>query len=134
LAVTNNDLNRSTDGGLTWSPQSIGRSMPWSYCRTLAQIVGGPEHVYLGNGDGPPGTGGAVGISVDGGLTWKTASLPGRINSTIWNFAVHRADPRLIYASSVSGQVFRSWDEGGRWEQLPREFGEIRALAWSPSW
>jgi photosystem II stability/assembly factor-like uncharacterized protein len=50
----------------------------------------------------------------------------------MWNFAVHAADPQLIYASSVSGQLYRSTDGGTSWRRLPREFGEIRALAWTP--
>jgi hypothetical protein len=58
--------------------------------------------------------------------------MPGRANSTIWNFAVHPADSALVYASSVSGEVYRSTDAGASWEKLAREFGEIRALAWGP--
>ncbi len=58
--------------------------------------------------------------------------MPGRANSTIWNFAVHPADPQLIYASSVSGQVYRSLDGGSSWRRLAREFGEVRSLAWAP--
>jgi hypothetical protein len=50
----------------------------------------------------------------------------------VWNIAVHPADPALIYASTISGQVFRTFDGGDRWEKLRREFGEIRALAWTP--
>jgi hypothetical protein len=50
----------------------------------------------------------------------------------MWNFAVHAADPNLVYANSVSGQVYRSVDGGASWLKLPREFGEIRALAWTP--
>jgi hypothetical protein len=38
----------------------------------------------------------------------------------------------LLYASSVSGELYRSTDAGASWEKLPREFGEIRALAWTP--
>ena len=49
----------------------------------------------------------------------------------MWNFAVHAADPDLVYASSVSGQVYRSTDGGASWQKLAREFGEIRALAWT---
>ena len=60
------------------------------------------------------------------------ARMPGRSNSTIWNFAIHPADPELVYASSVSGEVYRSTDGGAMWQKLPREFGEIRALAWTP--
>ncbi len=132
LAATNNDLNLSTDAGETWKPLHIEQSMPWAYCRTLAQPVGHPEIVFLGNGDAPPGSAGAIGRSGDGGATWTPVALPGRPNSTIWNFAVHPADPNRIYASSVSGEIYRSHDQGGSWEKLPREFGEIRALAWTP--
>jgi photosystem II stability/assembly factor-like uncharacterized protein len=133
LAATNNDLNRSSDDGRTWQPMEIGRSLPWSYCRALAQHPGRPREVLLGQGDGPPGWAGAVARSTDGGTSWRVAAMPGQANSTVWNFAVHAADPDLIYAASVSGEVFRSTDGGASWEKLGREFGEIRALAWTPA-
>jgi photosystem II stability/assembly factor-like uncharacterized protein len=132
LAATNNDLNISTDRGETWRPLEIGKVMPWSYCRTLGQPIGRPEELLLGNGDAPPGSAGVIGRSVDGGRTWTPAKMPGRANSTIWNFAVHPADPDLIYAASVSGEIYRSVDAGKSWIKLVREFGEIRALAWTP--
>ena len=59
--------------------------------------------------------------------------MPGRANSTVWTFAVHPAVPALVYAASVSGQVYRSTDGGTTWQKLPREFGEVRALAWTPA-
>jgi photosystem II stability/assembly factor-like uncharacterized protein len=71
--------------------------------------------------------------SLDGGQSWTPVEMPGRANSTIWNFAVHPADAKLVYANSVSGQVYRSIDGGATWEKLAREFGEIRALAWTPA-
>jgi len=132
LASTNNDLNVSSDGGETWEPLRVGQSLPWSYCRGLAQQVGRPEVVFMGNGEGPPGGAGAVARSTDGGQSWRLAEMPGRSNSTIWNFAVHPADPELLYASSISGEVYRSTDGGVCWRKLAREFGEIRALAWTP--
>jgi photosystem II stability/assembly factor-like uncharacterized protein len=95
-------------------------------------MCGRPEVIFLGNGDGPPGTVGAVARSTDGGVTWREESMPGRANSTVWTFAVHPADPSLVYAASVSGGVYRSTDGGAAWEKLPREFGEIRALGWTP--
>jgi len=132
LAATNNDLNRSTDDGQTWQPMEIGKSLPWSYCRALAQRCGQPHDVFLGQGDAPPGCVGAVARSRDGGSTWELADMPGRANSTMWNFALHPADPALVYAASVSGQLYRSVDGGACWTKLPREFGEVRALAWAP--
>jgi photosystem II stability/assembly factor-like uncharacterized protein len=132
IATTNNDTNISADGGETWRPLSIGRSLPWPYCRALAQKVGAADTLLLGNGDAPPGSEGAVARSVDGGETWALANMPARTNSTVWCFATHPADPELIYAASVSGQVYRSVDGGASWRKLRREFGEIRALAWAP--
>ncbi len=132
LAATNNDLNLSTDRGETWQPLQIGKVLPWSYCRTLGQPIGRAEELLLGNGDGPPGSAGLIGRSTDGGRTWAPAGMPGLANSTIWNFAVHEADPGLIYAASVSGEIYRSTNAGQSWIKLAREFGEIRALAWTP--
>jgi photosystem II stability/assembly factor-like uncharacterized protein len=132
LASTNNDLNLSEDGGMTWQPLRVGEVLPWSYCRGLAQLTNQPQVIFLGNGDAPPGSSGTVARSTDGGVTWKEARLPTRANSTIWNFAVHAANPDLVYASSVSGEIYRSTDRGLTWEKLAREFGEIRALAWTP--
>jgi photosystem II stability/assembly factor-like uncharacterized protein len=131
LATTNNDVNVSHDEGETWQPLRLHDKLPLPYFRGLTQRVARPEELLLGNGDGPPGTTGLIARSFDGGATWQEAGMPGRANSTIWNFAVNAADPNLIYASSVSGQLYRTVDGGARWRKLPREFGEIRALAWT---
>ncbi len=133
LATTNNDLNISDDGGQTWRPGLINKVLPWIYTRALIQRSDAPEVLFLGGGDAPPGREGAMAVSRDAGTTWTPAALPGRANSTLWNFGVHPADARLIYAASVSGQLYRSTDGGESWGKLGREFGEIRALAWAPS-
>ena len=132
LASTNNDVNVSLDDGDTWQPLQLPQTLPLSYFRGMAQHAAQPDVLLLGNGDGPPGTTGLVARSVDGGKRWQPAAMPGRANSTLWNFAVHPADPALIYASSVSGQVYRSTDGGASWHRLARDFGEVRALAWTP--
>ena len=61
------------------------------------------------------------------GATLQPAQMPGRANSTIWNFAVNHADPDLAYATSVSGQVYRSTDGG---ISLGKAFGR---LVWGDS-
>ena len=130
-ATTNRDLNASDDA-VRWRGANIDQSLPWAYCRGLSVVSGAPRTLLLGNGTGPPGWEGVIGRSTDGGETWAEAKMPGRANSTIWTFAMHDADPELIYAASVSGQVYRSLDAGATWDRLRREFGEIRALAWAP--
>ncbi len=126
LATTNNDLNLSDDGGRTWRPGLMAETLPWSYTRALIQRPDDPEVLFLGGGDAPPGWVGAVAVSHDGGTTWAPAALPGPSNSTMWNFGVHPADARLIYAASVSGQLYRSTDGGTSWVKMAKEFGEIR--------
>lgn len=132
LASTNNDVNLSSDDGQTWQPLKVGQTLPWSYCRGMAQQCGRPEVILMGNGDGPPGSVGTVARSTDAGQSWQPATMPGRSNSTIWNFAANPADSDLLYASSVAGEIYRSADGGASWSKLSREFGEIRALAWTP--
>ncbi len=132
LASTNNDLNVSLDDGETWQSLGLGKTLPLPYFRGMAQHASKPNVIFLGNGDAPPGTTGLIARSLDGGTTWQPADFPGRANSTLWNFAVHPADHELVYANSVSGQIYRSRDGGATWHKLSREFGEIRALAWTP--
>jgi photosystem II stability/assembly factor-like uncharacterized protein len=132
LASTDNDLNLSTDEGASWQPQRATAGFPYPYCRALAQHPLDSRILFLGNGDGPPGSAGAALRSRDGGHTWQRLDLPGTVNSTIWGFALDASDAQRVYAISVSGQVFGSSDGGTSWRKLAREFGEIRAVAWSP--
>ena len=131
LATTNNDLNISHDDGDTWQPQHVGKKFGHAYCRGLAQRPDQPEVLFLGNGDGPPGSVGAAWRSLDGGQSWQKLTVPAVPNSTIWDFAFNPSMPDNVYAYSVSGEVYHSPDGGERWHKFPREFGEIRSLACS---
>jgi photosystem II stability/assembly factor-like uncharacterized protein len=132
FASTNNDVNLSTDGGDTWQPMNLPKALPLPYFRGLAQKCGQPRVLFLGHGDAPPGTTGVIVRSTDGGMSWQPMPMPGRANSTVWGYAVHPAEPELVYGYSVSGEVYRSTDGGSSWEKLSRVFGEIRSLAWTP--
>ena len=71
--------------------------------------------------------------SRDGGKSWQRMALPVEPNSTIWDYATHAAAPDLVYAYSCSGELYRSADGGDHWDKLGQEFGEIRALMWTPT-
>ncbi len=133
LVVTDNNLNLSTDDGENWHPQNVNKNFPWTYCRGIKEMPGRPEVLFMGNGDAPPGSFGAGWRSQDGGKSWQKLALPVEPNSTVWDFAVHPADPNRIYAYTLFGQIFLSTDGGDSWELLRRTFGEIRALAWAPA-
>ena len=130
LATTNKGLHRSRDNGATWAHEAI--DSPWQYSRAVLVAADG-NTIYLTNGNGPPGSTGRLLRSRDAGRTWDEVSLPGPLNSTVWCVATHPADSTLLFTCTNLGQVFRSTDAGQRWERLPREFGEIRALHWRPA-
>jgi photosystem II stability/assembly factor-like uncharacterized protein len=88
-----------------------------------------PRVLLLGNGNGPPGTAGALQVSRDGGQSWMQAGLPVAPNSTIWSFAAHSGDPDLLFCTSINGYVYRSADGAATWTKCAHEFGEVRSLA-----
>lgn len=133
VAATNNGVNVSADEGASWQRQDLGAVAPWSYFRGIRQQAGRPGTIFLGHGNGPPGSEGAVLRSRDGGASWQRMALPVDPNSTIWDYATHAADPDLVYAYTCSGELYRSADGGDRWDKLRHEFGEIRALMWTPA-
>jgi|KBSMisStandDraft_5_1062788.scaffolds.fasta_scaffold05896_2 photosystem II stability/assembly factor-like uncharacterized protein len=130
LATTNKGLHRSEDNGETWTFQKL--DSPWQYTRAITPSADG-QSVFLTNGNGPPGNSGRLLRSRDAGRTWEEIALPGKLNSTVWCVAVHPADPRLLFACTNLGQVFRSADGGNTFTRLEREFGEVRALHWRPA-
>lgn len=130
LATTNAGICVSENNGETWVDLEIDTYFPWRYCRGISQKADGSGTVFIGNGSGPPGDGGSIQLTQDGGRTWHQASLSHEPNSTIWHFATHYVDPNLLFAYAISGQIFRSEDGGYSWIKLKREFGEVRAMAW----
>jgi hypothetical protein len=49
---------------------------------------------------------GPIVVSRDAGCTWTRSASPALANSTIWNFAVHPADPELVYWTQSGQLVF----------------------------
>ena len=89
VATTNNDVNTSTDSGQSWTSHHVENRFSWPYCRGLKQQPGNLRRLFLGNGNGPPGSQGAAWYSNDEGASWQEMVLPAEANSTIWDFAFH---------------------------------------------
>jgi photosystem II stability/assembly factor-like uncharacterized protein len=133
LVSTPREIFTSTDVGESWHSVATTRQFPLAYCRWVAVKVDNPQVIFVANGDSAIGSTGAIVRSSDGGQTWESRPLPVEPNSPIWNFAVHPADPDLVLANSLFGELYRSNNGGDSWEKLKREFSEVRALAWLPN-
>jgi len=128
-ATTNKGLHVSEDGGERWTHRPL--DTPWTYMRGIA--AGVPGTLFLGNGDGVPGSTGRLMRSRDYGETWQDAGLPGELKSTPWCIAINPADPQVMFVSTCFGKYFRSTDGGESWTRLARELGETRALLCLPA-
>ncbi len=131
VAATNNDVCITTDMS-NWTPLCVKEYYPWPYCRSVLCPEDGDGRVLIGAGNGPPGDKGGIFCTDDLGKSWTCADLGVTANSTIWCFANHPAVRGWIIACSISGQLFRSTDNGFCWSRLRHEFGEVRVLAVTP--
>jgi photosystem II stability/assembly factor-like uncharacterized protein len=109
------------------------KQFPYAYSRAIAVKADNPDVIFVGHGNTASPTIGSVQRSTDGGKTWETLPLPAEPNSYIICLATHPADPNLVLASSLYGQLFCSHDGGDSWQKIRQEFSEVRALAWMPS-
>jgi len=133
LTTTPREIFASEDNGKSWRGLGVGRHFALPYCRSLALRPGDPDTLFVATGDGAVGKTGAIQRSTDGGQHWKMAKLPVEPNSPIWAFATNAADPDCVIACSHYGELYRSDDAGDGWRKLPREFTEIRSVAWVPN-
>jgi len=133
LTSTPREIFASKDRGDSWYPLMVREQFRLGYCRHLAQKADDPETLFVATGNGAAGDAGAIQRSTNGGKSWQAATLPDEPNSPIWAFATHAADSGLVLACSHYGEIYASRDAGDRWTKLPREFTEIRGLAWVPN-
>jgi photosystem II stability/assembly factor-like uncharacterized protein len=131
LTSTPREIFASADRGETWQGLGVAGQFSLPYCRHVAVKADDPDVLFVATGDGAAGRTGAIQRSTDGGRSWSARPLPVEPNSPIWAFATNRADPGLIFACSHYGELYATRDAGDSWSKLPREFTEIRALAWT---
>ena len=123
----------SEDMGESWQSLIKTDKFPFVYARAMTVKEGDRNVVFLANSDGAVGNTGTVLRSTDGGKSWETLKMPVEPNSTLWAFATNPADPDLIMFGTQRGEVYTSHDSGDRWQKIKQEFGELRAVAWTPN-
>lgn len=133
LTTTPHEIFESHDRGESWQGLGIRDRFHLRYCRSLTQKTDDPKTLFVATGDGAAGTTGAIQRTTDGGKSWQALDLPAVPNSPIWAFATHAGDPGRIVACSHYGELYMSENAGDSWAKLPREFTEIRAVAWLPN-
>jgi len=133
LTTTPREIFASSDKGENWMGLGVGEQFRLPYCRALTHKEGDPKTLFVATGDGAVGCAGAIQRSKDGGSKWEMLKLPVEPNSPIWTFATHPSDPDRIVTCSHYGELFATEDSGDSWRKLPREFTEIRAVAWLPN-
>ena len=104
-----------------------------SYCRGLVIKADNPDVMFVGNGDGIPGTTGALQRTKDAGERWEPVPLPVEPNSNIYGIATHKERSNVFVAVSIFGYVYVSEDGGDSWQKLKKEFGEVRSVALLPN-
>ena len=125
-------LASSTDEGESWDYHFFPTHHEgdrFSYCRGVLVKADDPDTMFVGNGDGIPGSAGAIQRTTDGGHNWAAVALPEPPNSVVYWLATHRAAPDVIVGVSLFGYVYLSEDGGQNWRKLDREFGEVRSVA-----
>lgn len=128
LVAGDKGLQRSTDGGVTFTPVLAAPAAPW--CTKLSRSGG-----VIFAGTWGRDVAGSVYKSTDGGVTWteKAAGLPGADARGRVNVAVSPSDPNRVYAlvdgdrAQIDGA--RSTDGGETWTALNLAAKEVDILA-----
>ena len=133
LASTPREIFATIDSGESWQSVVTTDRFPLPYSRGIAVKPDDPNVLFAALGDTAIGSTGAIQRSIDGGETWETRPLPVEPNSNIWSLATHPADPDIVLAASLLGEIYTSTDSGDSWQKLKREFSEVGAMAWIPN-
>jgi len=133
LASTPREIFATIDMGESWQSVVKTDRFPLPYSRGIAIKPDDPNVIYSAIGDSAFGSTGAIQRSTDGGETWETRPLPVEPNSNLWAITTVPADPNLVLAASLFGELYSSSDSGDSWEKYKREFSEIGALVVAPN-
>lgn len=110
-------IERSTDGGTTWTRQSLTPPRPAAFAGRQSM----PASIVLTAGSAPArdvcwivGRAGAVFVSTNG-ATWERKPFPGPLNLT----AIRATDARSSVVTTEDGRQFSTIDGGLTWSKIP---------------
>ena len=108
FATTNAGLHLSRDAGQSWRLSRI--DSPWQYTRSIVARADGSGVMFMTNGNGPPGTGGRLFRSRDGGTNWENVPLDPAPDSSLYFLAAIRpirnfSSPPRPWAGSIAASM-----------------------------
>lgn len=123
LAGTRDDgILMSSDRGAHWHSANFGMLDSTVLSLAFSPRFGEDQTVYAAaDGD--------LYFSYNGARAWKPLPFPDEAGVALSLCALAQADGVVLYAGTEQAGVWRSRDEGARWERLPTEFGCVNALA-----
>ena len=117
LAITGNSLARASNVNEAWRVEHL---LGDQSLLCLAADPLNPNVAYAGT------RGNGVLKSKDGGHTWESAGLAGRV---VKSLAVSRAQPGTVYAGLKPPALFVSHDGGNNWREI-EPFQKVRSWWW----
>ena len=132
VVVVNNDVYTSDDNGSNWDRLGIREVFPMTYPRGIMVQPESPNVIFVTIGDTTPGRTGTIMRTKDTGKTWENLALPVEPNTAMWTVNIQSTDPKVIFAGSRYGYLYRSDDSGDSWNKVWREFSEISSVMWLP--
>lgn len=110
LLGTHAGLYESTDGGRDWQRAALEGQDAMNLARSESETVWTAGHNVFAK-------------SADGGKTWTDVRPDGLPSLDLHGFAVDPKDPETLYAAVAGEGLYRSTDEGQRFELLSSEVG-----------
>lgn len=123
-ASTSMGLQKSTDGGRTWT--IISKGLPNTQADTLVINPVNSRMLYIGyDGQG-------IFRSTDGGITWIPKN-DGLVSLSVRSLAFHPKDPNTLYAG-LKGGVCITNNRGDRWSPTSgfKKLSNVNAIAINP--
>lgn len=121
------------DDAASWTAMPATKTFGWRYARSMELHQADPNVLFMGMGDGTPGTKSAIFRSADLGDNWQRQEVAIRPSSTIWSIGSHAADADMMLFGTKYGDLYSSADGGANWDKQWRTFPEITAVAWVPA-